>query len=168
MSIAPWPTLLPLGIVLVGVVSFWSIAIPVGRGLVPASQASPAETPLDEAGRPAGFWIRLAAFLIDFAAVIVLYVIYAVTALRSELVGTILGIAFLTAFIGILVASPGKRALDLQIVKPDGSRVGLLRKSCRWIVTAVTIIVDPFMIAFRKDKRGLHDLICDTVVLHRR
>ena len=171
---APWLTLLPLGIVLVGAVAFWAIAIPVGRCLAPASQDSPAETPLEKAGRPAGFWIRLAASMITFIATMAVLLIamglvalLVAMGLPTALTEGALVIALLTAVAATSVASPGKRVLGLLIVRPDGSGARAPRKTCRWIVTAVTAFVDPFMIAFRKDKRGLHDLICDTVVVHR-
>ena len=46
---APWLSLLPLSIVLMGAVAFWAIAIPVGRCLATPSQAGPAESLLEEA-----------------------------------------------------------------------------------------------------------------------
>ena len=175
IGITPWPTLFPFGIVLVGVVAFWSIAIPVGRGLVPFRQASPAETLLEEAGRPARFWTRLSASLITFIAIFAVLLIAMGLEALLDAIGlptafteVVFVIALVTAFDGTSMASPGKRLLGLQIVRPAGSRAGLARKACRWIVTAATFFVDPFMIAFRFDKRELHDLICDTVVVHRR
>ena len=56
----------PLGAVLVGLGAFSAIVIPVGRGLTP-----PARVVLPAwAGAPAGFRIRMAAYLIDLAAII--------------------------------------------------------------------------------------------------
>jgi len=69
----------------------------------------------------------------------------------------------------------GKRALDIAIVRTDGNRMGLLRylfirvlpvallgaiPYLGWIVT----LVDPLLI-FGKDRRCLHDLIADTIVV---
>ena len=159
---APWISVFPLGIVLVAVGAFLAIVIPVGRILSPpAGTALPAQ-----AGTPAGFWIRLVARLIDYIAVMAgLFAIYAIIALLSAPAGTILAIALLTALVWILVTSPGKRALGLHVLRPDGSRVGLRRKSCRSLAGLFLGLDFGLMIAFRKDKRGIHDLICDTVVV---
>ena len=69
----------------------------------------------------------------------------------------------------------GKRALDIAIVRTDGSRMGLLRylfirvlpvgllgaiPYAGWLAT----LIDPLLI-FGKDKRCLHDLIADTIVV---
>ena len=162
LGIAPWISVFPLGIVLVGVGAFLAIVIPVGRILSP-----PAGTTLPaQAGTPAGFWIRLVARLIDyFAVVAVPFAIYAIIALLSAPAGTILAIALLTALVWILVTSPGKRALGLHVLRPDGSRVGLRRKFCRSLAGLFLGLDFGLMIAFREDKRGIHDLICDTVVV---
>ena len=157
---AMWTWAFPLGIVLVAVWAFSAIAIPVGRLLPPPTgPALPAQI-----GTPAGFWIRSAAEMIDLLAM--LTVLFVIVVLQSA--SAILAIVLLPALVWILVASPGKRALGLHVLRPDGSRVGLGRKFCRsslaWIFSAVLVNL---MIAFRKDKRGLHDLICDTVVVHR-
>ena len=156
-TLAMW---IPLGILLVAVWAFSAIAIPVGRILSPpAGPALPGQI-----GAPAGFWIRAAAEMIDHFAM--LTVLFVIGVLQSA--SAIMAIALLPAMVWIFVASPGKRALGLHVLRPDGSRVGLGRKFCRsplaWIFSAVLVNL---MIAFRKDKRGLHDLICDTVVVHR-
>ncbi len=154
-----WIVVFPLGIVLVAVGAVSAIVIPVGRILSP-----PAGTALQaQAGTPAGFWIRLVARLIDYFAVMA--VLFAIIALLSAPAGTILAIALLTALVWILVTSPGKRALGLHVLRPDGSRVGLRRKSCRSLAGLFLGLDFGLIIAFRKDKRGIHDLICDTVVV---
>jgi len=69
----------------------------------------------------------------------------------------------------------GKRALDIAIVRTNGNRMGLLRyifirvlpvsllgaiPYVGWLVS----LVDPLLI-FGKDRRCLHDLIADTIVV---
>ena len=108
-----------------------------------------------------------------FAMMAVLFAIYAIIALLYASAGTILAITlgailtivFLTASVRILVTSPGKCALGLHVLRPDGSRVGPRRKFCRWVLSELVFHIGCLMIAFRKDERGLHDLICDTVVV---
>ena len=165
-----WTWVFPLGAVLVAVGAFSAIVIPVGRGLAPPARAVlPAQ-----AGAPAGFWIRMAAYLIDLAAIILFillsYALYAMMSLPSAFAGVILVLVALAALVGIPAVSPGKRALGLRVLRPDGSDAGLGRKLCRSLaqmLSELTLFIGFLMIAFRKDRRGLHDLICDTVVVHR-
>lgn len=159
---AMWTWVFSLGIALVAVWAFLAIAIPVGR-LLP----SPGEIALPgRIGTPAGFWLRSAAEIIDLLAFLtVLFVI----AIVSQAASAILAFAFLAVLVWILVASPGKRALGLRVLRTNGSGVGLGRRFCRsslaWVFSAVFLNL---MIAFQKDKRGLQDLICDTVVVRLR
>ena len=159
-AFARWHWMFPLGIVLMAVWAFSAIAIPVSRILV-----SPAGTaPAGQIGTPAGFWIRSAAEMIDLLALMTALFVANVLPFPSA----ILAIASLAALVWVLVASPGKRALGLHVLRVDGSRVGLGRKFCRsllaWLFSAVLVNL---MIAFRKDKRGFHDLIFDTIVVRR-
>ncbi len=163
-----WMWVFPLGTVLVGVGAFSAITIPVGRGLAPpAGAVLPAW-----AGAPAGFWIRLAAYLIDLAAIILFillsYFPLAMMGLASAFAGAIFIIVVLAALVWIPAVSPGKRALGLRVLRWDGSRAGLGRKLCRSLaemLSELIFFIGFLMIAFRKDRRGLHDLICGTVVV---
>ncbi|OOG59874.1 RDD family protein [Rhodanobacter sp. C03] len=69
----------------------------------------------------------------------------------------------------------GKRALDIAIVRTDGNRVGLVRYIFLRVVPIILIgiipvvgrlinLVDPLLI-FGKERRCLHDLIADTIVV---
>jgi uncharacterized RDD family membrane protein YckC len=69
----------------------------------------------------------------------------------------------------------GKRALDIAIVRTDGSRIGVARYIFLRVVPIVLIgmvpvvgrlinLVDPLLI-FSKERRCLHDLIADTIVV---
>ena len=69
----------------------------------------------------------------------------------------------------------GKRALGIKIVRTDGSRADLGRiVGMRWLpvsllgaiplIGPIISLVDPLMI-FREDRRCMHDLIADTVVV---
>ncbi|GAB2534244.1 hypothetical protein GCM10027065_02300 [Rhodanobacter koreensis] len=101
----------------------------------------------------------------------------------SPMVGLIvLGLALL---IGVFVVNCimihrsgqtiGKRALDIAIVRTDGNRVGLARYIFLRVVPVILIglipvvgrlvnLVDPLLI-FGKERRCLHDLIADTIVV---
>ena len=159
-----WIVVFPLGIVLAAVAAFSAIVIPVGRTLIPRQPEVGSAVP---AYTPARFWRRSAAYLIDLLVLIVLYIIYVIIAPQSVLAGNIVAMAFIVGFAWVLVISPGKRVLGLYVLRPDGSRARLGRKFCRFLVSGFTSYIDFLMIAFRKDQRGLHDLICDTVVVRR-
>ena len=131
-------------------------------------------------GLPAGFWRRFAAGLIDFIilyAVLVgifavwigfdenltvgesWYLIYPVFVL---LVGV-----YHTIGVSVWAATPGKLFLGLRVLRPDGSKAGVGRAISRYLASFLStalLCVGYLMIGLRLDKRGLHDLICDTVV----
>lgn len=130
-------------------------------------------------GEPAGFWIRLGAYLIDGIILITFDVILAAilqTDFLSEEFGifdllSLLGNAlYFTLAVGIWGTTLGKRAFRLYIIRMDDSKVGIGRAFARYLsifISFFTIGIGILMIAFRRDKRGLHDLICDTHVVRR-
>ena len=141
--------------------------------------------------RPAGFWIRLVAHVIDWTVLIAAVII--VLALLpgiplAETLGKLDGaftvgdgldsdflmLAFSGAYFVVAVSvwstTAGKRVFGLHVLRPDGSKVGPGRALARWVaywLSSLLLFVGYLMIAFRSDKRGLHDLICDTVVVKR-
>ena len=65
----------------------------------------------------------------------------------------------------------GKRVFGLYVQRPDGSRVGLLRALARHFAEYASFLlfcIGYIMIGLSANKRGLHDLICGTVVVKRR
>ena len=77
----------------------------------------------------------------------------------------ILLVACLLVIAWVYVSSPAKRLLGLFVLRPNGSRVGLGRRFFRSMVSTLTFGIGHSMIIFRQDKRGLHDLFADTVVV---
>ena len=147
-------------------------------------------------GRPAGFWIRTAAIIIDnvlltiVTIVIIATVILVAMALQQNYFETLgdetvwtagwtagdtlntlhtlliatYGILMVAAFSGTV----GKLVLGMRIVRTDGSRVSLGRAALRYvaqILSVLTLFIGYLMVAFRKDKRSLHDIIADTAVI---
>lgn len=179
LATAPWVAGFPALVLLVGVAALAAISITAGRGRrVPqpgVSLAGQAETlPY------AGFWIRLGAHLIDSAlmllAVIPLVVISRIgsftespIAISVASVVIVVGcLAYISFYVWIGVKSPGKRALGLRILRPDGSLAVPARRFSRFLADwclGPFAIISILMIALRKDKRGLHDLLLDTVVV---
>ena len=156
----------------------------------PRSQhCSSCGTPLDERNTgpkkyydvPAGFWIRLAAWLVD--SVVLAAAQSALIAVgpgfdvyESELhwvhLVVPLGIAsYFTVAVAVWQTTIGKRLFRLYVQRTNGSRIGPGRALGRYLATILSALpfgIGYLMIGLRSDKRGLHDLICDTRVVKRK
>jgi uncharacterized RDD family membrane protein YckC len=78
------------------------------------------------------------------------------------------GLAYYVFFVGRFGATPGKMALKLKIVRPDGSPVSYGRATGRYfaeILSAIILCIGYLMAAFDEEKRTLHDRICETRVI---
>jgi uncharacterized RDD family membrane protein YckC len=145
----------------------------------------------------AGFWIRFVAWLIDsiilmVAGSIVQFVLLGQLAFRQPQPGTspevvigammgMVGVVFLVDMVigcsyeaffvsSSLSATPGKLALELKVVRPNGARLSLGRAVGRYFakrLNLLTACIGYIMAGFDSEKRGLHDLICDTRVVRR-
>jgi uncharacterized RDD family membrane protein YckC len=128
--------------------------------------------------RPAGFWIRFLAQILD--TVIVMLPLGVISFLIT---GTWEGDIF-TSIISILYVlilpviwygyTVGKRITGVRIAKVNGEKVGigtmLMRVIVATLIYAITLgiaaIVSMFMVGLRKDKRGIHDFIAGTYVTY--
>lgn len=67
-------------------------------------------------------------------------------------------------------ATPGKRFVHIKIVDAktfqDIDNRQAITRSFGYIVSTFTLLIGFIMVAFRKDKRGLHDLLASTVVIY--
>ncbi len=138
-------------------------------------------------GNPAGFWIRLAAFLMDNVVVDIATVL--ITALLTdisiehaalELVGveegwttTIISNILLMAYWTFTTAqwgqTVGKAILGLKVTRTDGSRLSYGRSFARYwayVVSALPFALGFIAIALSSQKRGWHDFLCDTRVVN--
>lgn len=137
----------------------------------------------------AGFWIRVAAALVDgliMGAVSSGFGMVfggimgglggsqadlgaaAVGFGLNMIISTALGIAYDVFFIGTYGATPGKMACGLRVVRANGSKVGYLLAFGRYwgkVVSSMTMGIGFLMVAFDDEKRGLHDRICNTRVV---
>jgi uncharacterized RDD family membrane protein YckC len=139
-------------------------------------------------GRPAGFWIRFVAMLIDgvvmTALVSVLISLFTDSSPNDyffgtsgsesvdgpDLIGLIIEFFYAPTLIAVWATTVGKRAFSAYVVRPDGSPVSFWRALGREFakfLSFFTLGIGFIMIGFRSDKRGLHDLIADTVVVAR-
>ena len=139
----------------------------------------------------AGFWIRVAAAIIDgvilwlvqMAIQLATFGIFAaspvdpdssassmIVATISQLLQLAVGISYETFFVGKFAATPGKMACGIKVIVSDGSRVSYLRAFGRYfakMLSSLTLCIGYLMIAFDSEKRGLHDYICNTRVVRR-
>jgi uncharacterized RDD family membrane protein YckC len=152
------------------------------------------------AARPAGFWARLGAYLVDriFLSFVCGFVWETIASSMGwkfpqppetfktlqeilsyfQSLGPLLGyqmvIVFGCGFIyevifnGSFGATLGKMAIGARIVRLDGSRIGYAIAAARWLaerLSDITCGIGYLLIAFREDKRALHDLIVGTRVI---
>jgi uncharacterized RDD family membrane protein YckC len=130
---------------------------------------------------PGGFWIRLVGFLLDailIGAVVSLTVFLFALDTSNQTVQT--GESIFTIMYFVLVPvlwsgyTFGKRMVRVRIVKKDNSSVTIGTMLLRYVVTGliygisfgIAFVVSVFMVALRKDKRALHDLIAGTYVTY--
>jgi len=132
----------------------------------------------------AGFWIRFVAVLLDgvilFVASVIVQLAFApmvrsgrpemmLTAMGIEsLIGMAIGATYEGVFVSRFGATPGKMALELKVVRPDGGPVSLGRAVGRYfakIVSWMILAIGFIMAGFDSQKRALHDMICDTRVV---
>jgi uncharacterized RDD family membrane protein YckC len=125
----------------------------------------------------AGFWIRLCAKLIDGLVLqialrglaIALQVNLSENTGFSIFVGGVIGATYNIFFNGKFGATPGKMVFRIRIVTADGSPLGFPRAVARYFaefLSAVIFLIGYIMVAFDSHKRALHDMICDTRVIH--
>ncbi len=113
-----------------------------------------------------GFWIRFVGELIDYAILLIPgLLLFLIVPFGGDF---ILYAAYTIGFWVLWGATPGKRLMGLRIERPDGSRIGPGRCVARYFASMLSFLLlfaGYIMIGLREDKRGLHDLICDTVVV---
>jgi uncharacterized RDD family membrane protein YckC len=86
----------------------------------------------------------------------------------SVLAGIAIGLGYGVFFIRRYNATPGKMALGLKLIRPDGSPLSMGRIIGRhfaeWI-SSMTLLIGYIMAGFDDERRALHDRICDTRVI---
>lgn len=115
-----------------------------------------------------GFWIRLAAWIIDSLILFVAQIIVPLLgpAFLSFIIGPIYGVLF----IGLKGQTPGKMAMGIQVVNRQGEVPGIraaLREIIGKLLSGVFIFLGFFWIAWDPHKRGWHDHIGGTYVVRK-
>jgi uncharacterized RDD family membrane protein YckC len=89
----------------------------------------------------------------------------------SLAVNTLVGALYESLFIAYLAATPGKLAAGLKVIRSNGAPVGIGRSFGRHFakyLSGLILAIGYIMAAFDAEKRGLHDMICDTRVVKSR
>lgn len=135
--------------------------------------------------RYAGFWIRFVAVFLDglILAIPIVAILFAMGFFSMDsmeraqsnnpmpnLVSMGLYMLYATFFIGKFGATPGKMAVKIKVIRPDGSPVGYGRAFGRYfanILSGIICYIGYIMAGVDKEKRALHDRICDTRVIYK-
>ena len=143
--------------------------------------------------RYAGFWIRVGAKIIDgiilwlvntifslIAGFVVTMIFWGSTETEAVHPGMFIfyglmyilqicfNAAYATYFVGKYAATPGKMACGIKIITADGGKVTYLRAFARHFaefLSGIILGIGYLMVAFDREKRALHDHICNTRVI---
>jgi len=135
----------------------------------------------------AGFWKRLAAFLIDYVALLIptfaigyiIGLIYAHNGGRDkqevELLGNGVGILLFWLYFSVMESSAlqgtlGKLALSIKVTDTSGQRVSFGKATGRHfgkIVSGIVLGIGLIMAGFTERKQALHDMMAGCLVVRR-
>ena len=154
---------------------------------VPPSVPSPApaasSVQVAVSSRPAGFWIRFVAVMIDGVVLLVAQgILFSAGWVVSggntgggmavkgvaNLFGTLLGAAYGIIFHWLWGQTLGKMALQIKVVSMDGGPLTFGQATGRYFATflsAIILCIGFIMAGIRSDKRALHDLLAGTRVV---
>lgn len=134
---------------------------------------------------PAGFWLRVIAAVIDSIICNVLVFVmgfgvgflietnnYSFNEMAQLLIvamGIIVTLFYYIFFTGYGGQTPGKMALQIKVIHNDGSEIGygqaFVRETIGKMISYLLLCIGYLMVGFRRDKRGLHDLLASTKVI---
>jgi uncharacterized RDD family membrane protein YckC len=160
--------------------------VPAFKGFLAAAAAVARKTAY------AGFWIRFAAYILDYTFLSIVSVSAvliaggtaflitrsadaAIDSLQTYeapvLVATyLLGLFYYVYFVrGPWQATPGKRLCGIHITRGDGRAITgwrALARSFAYILSAIPLGIGFLMIGWTNQKKGLHDIVCDTRVVY--
>ena len=153
----------------------------------PVPRPNPVATPVAKAAttgkvEPAGFWLRVAASLLDSIPFLLLAATQFAVAffVSPRLAGLVSLVQIAYGLLVVLVlpalkgTTPGKRLMKLAIVSETtgpGEGLGWKTAALRlvgYLVCSVTFGLGYLLVAFSAHKQGLHDLIAKTNVVRKR
>ena len=144
--------------------------------------------------RYAGFWIRVAAKLLDgliigVPMVIVMFIVmvpmirgmagrapgnipptFPIAIHLIQLVFVVVQAGYVIFFLGKYGATPGKMACGIRVITSDGGNISYGRATGRFFaewLSGLICYIGYIMVAFDGQKRALHDHICNTRVVYK-
>ena len=136
--------------------------------------------------RYAGFWIRLAAVIIDLIVtgiiLIPLWIWFSRGLVGPQSATYVLGYSIVVVPLVCLLVTflyhagfwtwrgqtPGKMVAGIRVIRTNGDPLSFSRAALRYlgyILCCYTMYLGFVVVALHKQKRGLHDIIADTCVL---
>lgn len=138
-----------------------------------------------------GFWIRFAAVFVDGIILLIVQGIFGffvgmgvgmgsimrggipdegqmLSGIIAFFVTIFIGMAYHIFFVGWRGQTPGKMALKLKIIQTNGEEMTYGKAFLRWVgysISGLTLGIGYLMVAFTKQKQGLHDKIAGTYVI---
>jgi uncharacterized RDD family membrane protein YckC len=146
---------------------------------VPPPAPAPSPVRVTSSSRPAGFWIRFVAVMIDGVVLLVAQgILFSAGWMVSgsggmavkgvvNLFGTLLGAAYGIIFHWLWGQTLGKMALQIKVVSMNGGPLTFGQATGRYFATflsAIILCIGFIMAGIRTDKRALHDLLAGTRV----
>jgi uncharacterized RDD family membrane protein YckC len=128
--------------------------------------------------RPAGFWVRLGAAILDglIIGVPLAIISYLITGSAEDNIFTSTLNFLYTLLVPVVWAgyTVGKKIVGVRIAKVNGEKLGFGTMFMRTIVgglvylltLGIGAIISAFMVGLRQDKRAIHDLIAGTYVTY--
>ena len=117
----------------------------------------------------AGFWKRLAAYLVDYFIIGIICWIISLIGVFGNFLSFLILAVFLIGFWSATGQTPGKAVVGIKIVRLDGTNIGLGNAVLRfigYIISSIIFLIGFLMIGWHGEKRGLHDLIAATAVIN--
>lgn len=117
-----------------------------------------------------GFWVRAAAWVIDFLFVAAAQVLVGLTGLTA--LSFLVGPVYSVLLVGLKGQTIGKMVFGIKVVDAQGNVPGIPRAFLREIVgkffSAIAILLGYFWIGWDRRKRGWHDHIAGTFAVRNR
>ena len=136
----------------------------------------------------AGFWVRAAAYCIDrsvvFVGLLLVRILLSVVAggalsgrnilfhyTWKDIILYVLQVTYFVLFTYYTGTTLGKKAMNLRVVNEDGSqKLNLIdviyRETVGRFLCGLSVGIGYIMAGVDREKRGLHDMLCDTRVIY--
>jgi uncharacterized RDD family membrane protein YckC len=144
-----------------------------------------------ESRKPAGFWIRFLATLIDgILTSILAWIIatligdqtyfrsfdifsseYGMTSTSDSIANLIYTIIFIIIFTASRYkGSPGKLVCRIEVLNTDMTQISFWKSVGRvfaYLLSTITLFIGFMMAGWNREKKALHDMVCNTRVVYR-